>query len=440
MTVCRDVIFRAFLIFQRATSVEDRVMSDTAYTEIMGQPALQNYQGTIRPQASLPHYATMQSALAHLKPNDSVNVIFPEVLREYARDFLDGFPGDVLYAVKANPHPFVLETLWQAGVHSYDVASLREVELVTAFLPHAKLYMMHPVKSRQTIRRSYELGVRDFAFDHMSELVKIAEETDSAHDLSLHLRLTLPSMDAVYSLEGKFGAAFEEAAILLKEAQCMAESVGVTFHVGSQCMNPVAYREALRLLRGVLDREALTINSVDVGGGFPVNYPGMEAPDLGQYFEMIYTSLNDYGYSHLQILGEPGRALVAEGGSTLVRVEMRRGNELYLNDGTYGALFDAGTPKWRFPVALIPGDGRETSASLETYSFWGPTCDAVDRMEGPFLLPEDIREGDWIEVGNLGAYGQTMATRFNGFYAEHTITVDEEPIVWRGPIGSVLTQ
>ncbi|UTW55763.1 type III PLP-dependent enzyme [Kordiimonas sp. SCSIO 12610] len=413
-------------------------MSDSFYTGASWQAPTADNQNT-HAVVYLPHYASMQLALEHLDPNDSVNVLFPEVLEHYASEFVNRFPGDVLYAVKANPHPYVLKTLWNAGVRYYDVASLREVEQVAQLLPQAKLFMMHPVKSRKTILRSYELGVREFAFDDMSELEKIKQELPDALDLSLHLRLSLPSEDAAYSLEGKFGASFEMAGPLIKAAKAFAKSVGVTFHVGSQCMDPDAYRRALALLRDLLDNEGLELDSVDVGGGYPVNYPGMEAPDLGQYFEVIKNALHDFGFAGHKVLGEPGRALVAEGGSTLVRVEMRRGNELYLNDGTYGALFDAGSPKWRFPVSILTGDGRETQGALEAFSFWGPTCDAIDHMEGPFLLPADIQEGDWIEVGNLGAYGQTMATKFNGFYAEHTITVDEEPIVWRGPIGSVIS-
>jgi ornithine decarboxylase len=413
-------------------------MSDSFHTKAPWQlPKADNQNSNTA--IYLPHYASTRQALEHLDTNDSVNVLFPGVLKHYASEFVNGFPGDVLYAVKANPHPYVLNTLWKAGVHSYDVASLREVELVASLLPQAKLFMMHPVKSRKTIKRSYGLGVREFAFDDVSELYKIKEELPDASDLSLHLRLSLPSEDAVYSLEGKFGASFEQAGDLIRKARTIAKAVGVTFHVGSQCMEPAAYHRALALLSDVLNTESLILDSVDVGGGYPVNYPGMEAPDLGQYFDVIASALQEYGFENHLILGEPGRALVAEGGACLVRVEMRRGNELYLNDGTYGALFDAGSPKWRFPVSLITADGRDTVSDLEAFSFWGPTCDAIDYMEGPFLLPADVKEGDWIEVGNLGAYGQTMATKFNGFFAEHTITVDEEPIVWRGPIGSIIS-
>jgi ornithine decarboxylase len=439
--VC-GAFFSGFSVSQTRHIMSDSFYSDGLYSGASWQaPAADNQNdgaGTY-----LPHYASTRMAIEHLNPNDSVHVLFPEVLRHYASEFVNGFPGDVLYAVKANPHPYVLKTLWGAGVRKFDVASLREVEQVQRVLPQAELFMMHPVKSRMTIKRSYELGVREFAFDDMSELLKISEELPEtelgARDLSLHLRLALPSEDAVYSLEGKFGADVDQAATLIKAARTLAVRVGVTFHVGSQCMEPAAYRRALALLRQLLVEENLSLDSVDVGGGFPVNYPGMEAPDLGQYFGAIDQALRDYGFANHKILGEPGRALVAEGGSTLVRVEMRRGNELYLNDGTYGALFDAGSPKWRFPVSLITGDGRDPIGNLEAFSFWGPTCDSIDRMDGPFLLPADIQEGDWIEVGNLGAYGQTMATKFNGFYAEHTVTVDEEPIVWRGPIGSVVS-
>lgn len=371
-------------------------------------------------------YATVRDAIESEASNDSVHLFFPEKLRAKADEFLTGFRGRSMYAVKANPHAEVLKTLWVSGVRDFDVASIREVEQLAKLLPMAKLYFMHPVKSRQAIRRAYGLGVRAFAFDHMDELNKILEETGFAEDLELFLRLGVSAKGAAYELSGKFGAPLDMAPMLLVRARQVAKRLGISFHVGSQCMRPGAFSEAILQAAAVVGHADIELDVIDVGGGFPVSYPGMEPPALENYFQAIHGALDLHGMHGLETLCEPGRALVAEAGAVAARVELRKGTDLYLNDGTYGALFDAGVPEWPFPLSLVTEDGRTVSGEQTFYRCFGPTCDSCDKMEGPFPLPADVMEGDWVVFEHLGAYGHTMQARFNGFYSETMVAVIEE--------------
>lgn len=371
--------------------------------------------------AQPPRFSSVEQAVATLAEDRPIHVLYPHILQRQARRFLDGFAGEVLFAVKANPAPTVLTALYEAGLRRFDVASIAEIETLRRLLPEAQLSFMHPVKSRRAIRYAYLAGVRDFAFDSAAELDKICEETQ-AQDLTLVLRLGLPKGDAKLDLSAKFGVAGEEAAALLRTAHARAERLAVSFHVGSQCHAPEAFIDAVARVREIVDAAGVDIDMIDVGGGFPVAYPGMAPPPLEAYFAAIRQAVSDHGLAHLPLLCEPGRAMVAEGGSVLARVELRKGNRLYLNDGTYGALFDAGTLGWRYPVRRI---GKpEAEAALMPFRFFGPTCDGMDAMDGPFHLPADMAEGDWIEIGHLGAYGAAMRTRFNGFDSELTVAVD----------------
>lgn len=373
-------------------------------------------------RSGLPAFASVGDVLRAYDGDDAIFVLYPKKIAAAARTFLNGFPGKVLYAVKANPHPAVLKTLWTSGVRHFDVASTREVDLVQSVVPGARLFFMHPVKSRAAIRHAYSVGVRDFSFDSADELQKMVEETGYAPDLNLHLRVALPKGGAAMPLSGKFGADFETAIELLRAARPRAAMVGVTFHVGSQCLDMQDYDRALGYVRSIVDEAGIALDSVDCGGGFPVPYPGMSPKPMGEYFAVIREALERHGFSELQVLGEPGRALCAQGGSTLARVEMRKGSDLYLNDGSYGSLFDAAQCAWKFPVKLHRAAPRPEGAA-EDFRFFGPTCDSLDVMEGPFGLPGDVQEGDWIEICHLGAYGQALASRFNGFYSETTVAV-----------------
>jgi ornithine decarboxylase len=289
---------------------------------------------------------------------------------------------------------------------------------------------MHPVKSRRAISAAYfDHGVRTFSLDTHEELAKIIDATGGARDLTLMVRLAVQAEGSTYPLAGKFGVEPHEAPGLLLAARRATQALmGVAFHVGSQCMRPTAYPSAMAQASRALVRAGVFADVVDVGGGFPSIYPGMAPPALADYMDSI-----DRGFAEMmvheatELWCEPGRALVAESSSVLTQVELRKGDALYLNDGSYGSLFDATHSKWPFPVKLVR-DGVVSDAPLKPFRFYGPTCDSIDHMPGPFWLPEDVREGDFIEIGMLGAYGVAMTTRFNGYGDLDIAQLDDAPM------------
>ncbi len=375
----------------------------------------------LRPRVatSLP---TVDDLVGAMRPTEPMHCIRPATLSATAETFIAAFPGDVLYAVKCNPDPAVLRALWDGGVRHFDCASLPEVALVRRLFPTADIHFMHPVKARPAIAESYSVhGVRDFVLDSAAELSKILQETGNAADLGLVVRIALPAGPARYDLSGKFGAEPEEAAALLRAARAHTAKLGVSFHVGSQCMDPLAWRRAITLAGTIIRQAGVPVEVLDVGGGFPVAYPDAAPPPLGAFMAEIEAATEALGMPGLALWAEPGRALVAAGMSLVVQVQGRRGDMLFINDGVYGSLSDAGLPGFRYPTRLL----RNSSAPVEEVGFFGPTCDSADRMAGPFLLPADAQEGDWIEVGQLGAYGACLRTLFNGFDRGLTVEVRE---------------
>lgn len=373
------------------------------------------------------HHSALGLATA-LRPDQPVTLIRPHAAARAARFFAEKFPGRSMYAVKANPDPALLQVLWDSGITHYDVASLAEVQLVATTLPEATLCFMHPVKAEEAIAEAYfEHNVRTFSLDTMEELEKIVRATRGATDLNLCVRIRVSSDHSKLSLASKFGAAPDEMKELLIATRQAADALGICFHVGSQAMTPAAYGEAMERVRSAIVGAAVTVDIVDVGGGFPSWYPGMEPPPLEAYFDVIVRAFEDLPISYsAELWCEPGRALCAEYASVLVRVEKRRGDQLYINEGAYGALFDAAHVGWRFPVELV----REKASTTRdmAFSFYGPTCDDLDHMAGPFMLPADVDAGDYIEIGMLGAYGTAMRTRFNGFGAGLTVEATDEPM------------
>jgi ornithine decarboxylase len=382
--------------------------------------------------ASAPTGSRGAAAIANLRPVQPVTLLRPHAARRAARFFVEKFPGRSLYAVKANPSPDLLRILWDAGVTHYDVASISEVRLVHETLPEAVICLMHPVKAEEAIGEAYFAhGVKTFSLDTVEELDKIVRATATdgvpAADLNLLVRIRVSSDHAKLSLASKFGADPRDVATLLFAARQAADALGICFHVGSQAMTPAAFAEAMARVREAIVEAAVTVDIVDVGGGFPSSYPGMEPPPLETYFSVIHQAFEALPISYsAELWCEPGRALCAEYASVLVRVEKRRGDELYINDGAYGALFDAAHIGWRYPVRLIRAE--DSHVRPMNFSFYGPTCDDLDRMAGPFELPGDVGAGDYIEVGMLGAYGCAMRTQFNGFGVTDSAIVDDEPM------------
>lgn len=376
-------------------------------------------------------FSSVEAMVGELKPSVPVHCLRPQILQQTAQWFLQNFQGDVLYAVKCNPEPAVLHYLHDAGVRHFDIASIKEAKLVSQHAKGAKMYYMHPVKSRASIRDAYfNYGIRDFALDSFEELHKIIEETKSATDLRLHVRLGLPRGTAAHDLSGKFGATPEATAELLQAVDKIAAQVGLCFHVGSQCMNPESFRRALRTVGQVLALAQIELDVLDVGGGFPAIYPGLTPPPLSQYMDAIHKGIAELNLPRgCKIWCEPGRAIVAEAGSLVVNVELRKDNALYINDGIYGSLFDAGLLNTRYPTKLVRASGSEHKAAAKSFHFFGPTCDSVDVMKGPFMLPNDVTEGDWIEIGQLGAYCISMRSQFNGFDDCLQVEVWDQPML-----------
>jgi ornithine decarboxylase len=382
----------------------------------------------------LHHYLDALAVVRATAPDQPAILNRPHAAARAARFFVEKFPGKTLYAVKANPSPDLIQVLWDSGVTHYDVASIVEARLVRGLLPQATLCFMHPVKSPNAIIEAYrDQGVRTFSLDSIEELDKIRAATTQANggveptDLTLCVRLRVSSEYSELSLASKFGCELADARDLLQATRQLADCLGICFHVGSQAMTPFAYVQALEKVRAAIVDAAVTVDIIDVGGGFPSIYPGMEPPPLEDFFALIdriYESL-PVSYS-AELWCEPGRALSAEYNSMIVQVERRRDNELYINDGAYGALFDACHVGWRFPVQMLRDE--DSSAEPVAFSFYGPTCDDMDYMAGPFELPADIKAGDYIEIGMLGAYGAAMKTAFNGFGATAVYEVTDEPM------------
>ncbi|WP_138379084.1 type III PLP-dependent enzyme [Luteithermobacter gelatinilyticus] len=374
------------------------------------------------------YFTSVDGLLAERLPTDPVFCFRPHAARRAAEWFLNHFQGDVLYAVKANPEPVVLEALYAAGIRHFDVASPKELALVARFRD-ARFYNMNPVKHPRHIAESYfEYGVRDFAVDCLDELEKIKRMTGNARDLNIYVRLALANHSSMLPLEHKFGVPMDQAAELLVAARLASAKLGVCFHVGSQTMDPEAYRAAIHQANQAIIQAGVVVDYLDVGGGFPSAYPGMEAPPLEQYMATIHHAFEESMTSeNARLLCEPGRALCAEAASLLVSVTLRKDNRLYITEGAYGALFDAAHLRFPFPVRMIRPTG-EASRRMTAFMFYGPTCDSIDTISGPFLLPEDIGEGDYIEIGMLGAYGKNLRTAFNGFHDGEDVIVGDEPL------------
>lgn len=375
-------------------------------------------------------FSSAGELLRDRRPERPVLALRPHAASRAAAWFLANFPGRVLYAAKANDAPQVLDALVEAGVSAFDVASLVEIERA-ARIEGAELYFMNPVKSRGAIARAYrDFGVRCFAFDSAAELNKILQETGGAEDLTLFLRIACPNTHSLIPLEGKFGASREEAPALLLKARQRAARLGITFHVGSQAVVPAAFGEALRQVGQLIVSSGVLVDAIDIGGGFPARYPHSDPPALATFMDEIVRAADELAVKHsCELLCEPGRALVAEAESVIVRVDARRGNALYVNDGAFGTLFDAAYSGFRFPARLVTPDRNKTPSPDAEYVLYGPTCDSSDYLPGPFVLPACVDEGDYLEIGQVGAYGRVLANRFNGFGVFDEVLLTDEPML-----------
>ncbi|MDJ0776538.1 MAG: type III PLP-dependent enzyme [Gammaproteobacteria bacterium] len=375
-------------------------------------------------------FATVEEVIEDLKPGYPVYCLRPDEIKRQARYFLDTFPGRVMYAVKCNPHLTVLKALYDAGIRHFDTASLAEIALVREHLPQADCYFMHPVKSRASILTAHEVyKVGHFVIDHEKELDKIIDQTGGGNGMVVLVRIVTPVHDAQYQLSDKFGISAEAAPELLRKVHDADFQTGVAFHVGSQCRTPQAFVDGVNTALDVIDAADVPVHYLDVGGGFPALYQDDQPPPLAAYFDAIYAAFDQ---SRLRrdcvLMCEPGRALVASGCSLLTQIQLRKDNQLYINDGIYQSLSETLLGKMKLPARLV-NPARKFADEYQDFTIYGPTCDNLDILPEPFHLPVDAEEGDWIEIGQTGAYSNSAATRFNGFFPETFVSVDAPPLL-----------
>ncbi len=377
-------------------------------------------------------FKSVEELINQLRPDKPVYCIRKKSILSASKFFQKNFPGKILYAVKTNPHHEVIKTLLKSGINQFDVASVEEIKAVRKFNQVSKCSFMHTIKSREDISEAYfKYGVKTFALDTKDELIKIIESTSYAKDLELFVRVAVSNEHAEIDLSKKFGAINSEAAGLLRLVKQYSKKIGLSFHVGSQCMHPISYSKGISEIANIIKKTKIVPDYLNIGGGFPTIYPDLIPASLESYFDEIKKGLENLKIEKLpEIICEPGRALVAESGSTIVRVNLRKKQKLYINDGTYGTLFDAGTPNIVFPSKMIKDNSNKIiSKKLTAFDFYGPTCDSMDYMKGPFLLPNNIKENDYIELGQLGSYGLTFRTQFNGFYSDKIYEVEDNAIM-----------
>ena len=354
---------------------------------------------------------------------DAFFIFYPERIKRTLEYFSKEFIGTVIYAVKANPADCVLEQVIKNGIRSFDVASLKEVKLIRKKLSDSEIYFMNTVKSRSSIRESYfKYNVRNFSIDSIDELKKIIEETNSANDLVIYLRVSVPNDFSTVNLSSKFGINHKDAPKLLNQIKKYTKEIGLTFHVGSQCVNPHAFKVGIKIMKKVMQNSKVKIKFLNVGGGFPSSYPGYENFLLSDYFNQIkdeFSKLSKFNLCRQNLFSEPGRSIVSDCMSLVTQVNLRKKNKLFLNDGIHGPLNNAGYLNFKYPVRLF--NRVDKSSRLQSFSFYGPTCDSRDFIRGPFNLPSSIDEGDWIEILSMGAYSLTMQNDFNGFFRKPKI-------------------
>jgi ornithine decarboxylase len=375
------------------------------------------------------HFSGIESMLAELQPGYPVYCLRPKTIRAAARRFVERFAGRVLYAVKCNPHPLVLQALHDGGIRHFDTASLPEIARIREQFSDAIPYFMHPVKARAAIHAAFRVyQVNTFVVDHVDELGKVIDEAGS-DGVSVVVRVATPEVKGtLYHLAEKFGAPPRQAAELLRAAAAEGCRTGLSFHVGSQCTRPDAYGTALDIVGEVLEAAGTVLQMLDVGGGFPADYPGSDAPPIEDFLAAIESGIGRLGLrKDCVLMCEQGRALVADGCALVVQVLLRKHDRLYINDGIYGSLSEVRTAGIRMPMRLHHPGGEGVAKATRRFVLNGPTCDSLDVLPLEFELPEDVREGDWIEVSQCGAYSNALASPFNGFLPETFVTIDDDP-------------
>ena len=222
-------------------------------------------------------FESVDELVNELKPDYPVYCIRPESIKKSTSFFRDHFPGTVLYAVKTNPNERIIKQIISNGIKNFDVASLNEIKLIKKISSDANLFFMHTVKSKESISSAYfDYGVKNFALDNKDELRKILDATNQAKDLNLFLRIAISNEHAEIDLSRKFGALPSEALGLLRLCKDNSNKLGISFHVGSQCMHKISYSKGIKEIGNIIRKTKIIPDVINVGGGFPSIYPGSQ--------------------------------------------------------------------------------------------------------------------------------------------------------------------
>ncbi|MCB1380483.1 MAG: type III PLP-dependent enzyme [Alphaproteobacteria bacterium] len=366
-----------------------------------------------------------------LQPEEPVFCYSAEQLKAKANAFLKGFPGTVSYAVKSNPAPAVLGTLARAGLQHWDVASVHEMAAVRAHSAKARFHYHNPVKSRREIADAYHVyGCRRFAVDCREELQKIADVVGGDRKIEIAVRFVLPRerTSSAHDFSTKFGAPEHIAAELLRDAKARGFIPLLTFHPGSQSRDPQTYVRHIEAAARIARTAEVNIGKLNVGGGFPADYPHSKGGPLEIFFHTIAeANRRCFGEGEEPALEcEPGRGLVATSMSLLTRVKLvcSDGDDLFINDGVYGGLMEFMQVLELQPPYRVIRDGQILDGETKPWKVFGPTCDPLDVLPHRLDLPVNIRDEDYIEFGTLGAYGIATSTMFNGYGGHEVIPVE----------------
>ena len=369
-------------------------------------------------------YASVEKLLCARPPAEPVYCIYPDAYLRNARSFVEEFPGRVLYAVKANDHRDVLKLLIAAGVRHFDCASLPEIASVRQITEEGTIYFMTPVRLRGAAEAAQQAhGVRHFMVDHLSGIELLEREIDMSSSV-VFARMAVSHDSAMIDLSGRFGAPPADVPAVMQAIADTGAEPALAFNVGSSVTSPEAYLHSLGVARDVLASLPFKVRLLDIGGGFPRPYPGFDVPPLQDFFDAIRADMQTLPLADgFEILGEPGRALAAPGMSAIVEVCLRKDDRIFLNDGMYGIFWELRFKGHdRFPVRIYR-DGRPHTGRMKPFRLFGPTCDSTDELPGDVELPADIRPGDHLEFGQIGAYSLSGRTNFNGFHSEHIVTI-----------------
>ncbi|MGD0276244.1 MAG: type III PLP-dependent enzyme [Syntrophales bacterium] len=356
-------------------------------------------------------------------------VLSPSRVINSMNTFREHLPGvKIFYAMKSNPNTALLRIIKNL-VDGIDVASCGELSICQEVgVSSDNIIHTNPIKRESDIENSVKGGIKWFVFDNMEEINKLKRLAPNAN---LLLRIAINNPHCVVNLSSKFGASENDILPLLKRARSEGLNVrGIAFHVGSQCTEPNIYHTAVKYARKIFDEAhavGFTLDTLDVGGGFPISYK-YPLPPLSHFCTVLRNSLREFFPHDMNIIAEPGRSISGRCITLVTRVigrtERNDTSWYYIDDGVYGSF--SGIMFDHCDYRLV----SNRSGSLEESVVAGPSCDSIDIVARDQKLPR-LAVGDLLLVPGMGAYTSASATSFNGFAPPQTIVVHNEKQVIR---------